>query len=403
MAVGLKAPARLHPVRGIRLAAMHCGIKADSAVKDLALVEIAADSCVAGVFTRSHFCAAPVLLCKQHLETTPASRYLLINSGNANAATGQQGLDNAQACCAAVAAAGEVDATEVLPFSTGVIAEQLALEPIVKAVPELVSRLDSDAWLETAEAIMTTDTLPKGVSRKLDINGEIVTITGIAKGSGMIKPDMATMLTYVATDARIAQAELDEMLDLLVATSFNCITVDGDTSTNDSCLLIATGASGVSVGRAHAEFYEALTQLFEELAQAVIRDAEGATKFVEISVEGAVSETDARLMGFTIAESPLVKTALFASDPNWGRFIMAIGRSPVEHIEIDRIDLYLGPVRLLHQGLPDPDYREALGQAEMSREEISIRVNLNLGRASARIWTSDLSYDYVKINAEYRS
>ena len=344
MAVGLQAPARLHPVGGIRLGAMHCGIKADREVKDLALVEIAAGASVAGVFTRSHFCAAPVLLCKARLEAGSAARYLLINSGNANAATGDQGLENARSCCAAVAAAGGVEAREVLPFSTGVIAEQLAVEPIVEAVPGLVSRLDADAWLEAAEAIMTTDTLPKGVSRQLEIGGETVTITGIAKGSGMIKPDMATMLTYVATDARIARQELDEMLDLLVATSFNCITVDGDTSTNDSCLLIATGASGVDVDRAHAEFYGALTELFEELAQAVIRDAEGATKFVEISVEGAVSETDARVMGFTIAESPLVKTALFASDPNWGRFIMAIGRSPVEHIETDRIDLYLGPV-----------------------------------------------------------
>jgi glutamate N-acetyltransferase/amino-acid N-acetyltransferase len=214
---------------------------------------------------------------------------------------------------------------------------------------------------------------------------------------------MATMLTYVATDARVAPQELTEMLDLLVASSFNCITVDGDTSTNDSCVLIATGAAGVDVDRNHGEFFAALKSLFEQLAQAIIRDAEGATKFVEIIIEGAASETDARCMGFTIAESPLVKTALFASDPNWGRFIMAIGRSPVESIDIDRIDLYLGPVRLLHQGLPDPDYQESLGQAEMSREEISIRVNLNLGAARARIWTSDLSYEYVKINAEYRS
>ena len=403
MAVGLKAPARLYPVQGLRLGAIHCGIKAGSKVKDLALMEIQPASSVAAVFTKSHFCAAPVTLCKQHLAQQPSARYLLVNSGNANAATGQQGLDNARACCAAVAAAGNVTVEDVLPFSTGVIAEQLAVEPIVRAIPDLVDILDADGWLATAEAIMTTDTMPKAISVQLSIDNQLVTITGIAKGSGMIKPDMATMLSYVATDARIESQELSGMLDLLVASSFNCITVDGDTSTNDSCVLIATGATGVNVDRNHGAFFTALKELFEQLAQAIIRDAEGATKFVEISIEGAASITDARCMAFTIAESPLVKTALFASDPNWGRLIMAIGRSPVESIDIDRIDLYLGSVRLLHQGLPDPDYREALGQAEMSREEISIRVNLNLGDASARIWTSDLSYEYVKINAEYRS
>ena len=403
MAVGLKAPARLYPVQGLRLGAIHCGIKAGSKVKDLALMEIQPGSSVAAVFTKSHFCAAPVTLCKQHLAQRPSVRYLLVNSGNANAATGQQGLDNARACCAAVAAAGNVTVEDVLPFSTGVIAEQLALDPIVRAIPDLVDILDADGWLATAEAIMTTDTMPKAISVQLSIDNQLVTITGIAKGSGMIKPDMATMLSYVATDARIEPQELSGMLDLLVASSFNCITVDGDTSTNDSCVLIATGATGVDIDRNHGAFFTALKELFEQLAQAIIRDAEGATKFVEISIEGAASITDARCMAFTIAESPLVKTALFASDPNLGRLIMAIGRSPVESIDIDRIDLYLGSVRLLHQGLPDPDYREAYGQSEMSREEISIRVNLNLGDASARIWTSDLSYEYVKINAEYRS
>ena len=283
------------------------------------------------------------------------------------------------------------------------IAEQLPTEPIIGAIPDLLAGLDANAWLAAAEAIMTTDTVPKAVSVQLQIDDRLVSITGIAKGSGMIKPDMATMLAYVATDAAIEQRELAAMLQQLVASSFNCITVDGDTSTNDSCVLIATGAAGVEVDRSHSQFYGALQQLFEKLAQAIIRDAEGATKFVEIRVEGAASEADARRMAFTIAESPLVKTALFASDPNWGRFIMAIGRSPVEHIDIDRIDLYLGPVRLLHRGLPDPEYSEALGQEQMSREEITISVNLNLGDGGARIWTSDLSYDYVKINAEYRS
>ncbi|MCP4472936.1 MAG: bifunctional glutamate N-acetyltransferase/amino-acid acetyltransferase ArgJ [Gammaproteobacteria bacterium] len=403
MAVGLKAPDHLYPVKGVRLSAVHSGIKADSKVKDLALIEIQAGSSVAAVFTQSHFCAAPVSLCRQHLAQKPASRFLLINSGNANAATGEAGLETARLCCQAVADAAGVSAEEVLPFSTGVIAEQLQPEPVLQAVAGLVEDLDANGWLATAEAIMTTDTLPKAVSVQLCVNNRPVSITGIAKGSGMIKPNMATMLTYITTDAGIPRQALAHLLDGLVATSFNSITVDGDTSTNDSCVLVATGASGVEIEDGDTEFHAALQQVFEKLAQAIIRDAEGATKFVEISVEGAASVADARSIGFTIAESPLVKTALFASDPNWGRFIMAIGRSPLEQIDTDRIDLYLGSVRLLHRGLPDPGYRESLGQDEMSRDEISIRVNLNLGDASARIWTSDLSYEYVKINAEYRS
>ena len=403
MAVGLKAPDKLHTVQGVRLSAVHSGIKQDSKVKDLALIEVQAGSSVAAVFTQSHFCAAPVSLCRQHLAQKPGSRFLLINSGNANAATGEAGLETARVCCQSVADAAGVCAEEVLPFSTGVIAEQLQPEPILQAVPGLVQDLDADAWLAAAEAIMTTDTLPKAVSVQLRVNDRPVTITGIAKGSGMIKPNMATMLTYITTDAGIPQQQLDGLLERLVAGSFNSITVDGDTSTNDSCVLVATGASGVDIDDDDSDFHAALRQVFEELAQAIIRDAEGATKFVEISVGGAASVADARSVAFTIAESPLVKTALFASDPNWGRFIMAIGRSPLSRVETDRIDLHLGSVRLLHQGLPDPEYRESLGQSEMSREEISIRVNLNLGDASARIWTSDLSYEYVKINAEYRS
>jgi glutamate N-acetyltransferase/amino-acid N-acetyltransferase len=403
MAVRLRAPDKLHPVQGVRLSAVHSGIKQDSEIKDLALIEIQAGSSVAAVFTQSHFCAAPVKLCRQHLAQKPGARFLLINSGNANAATGEAGLETALLCCQAVADAAGVCADEVLPFSTGVIAEQLPSEPILRAVPGLVEALDANGWLAAAEAIMTTDTLPKAVSVQLSVENKPVTITGIAKGSGMIKPNMATMLTYITTDAGIPQQQLTAMLDSLVACSFNSITVDGDTSTNDSCVLVATGASGVEIENGDSEFHGALQRVFEELAQAVIRDAEGATKFVEISVEGAASTTDARSLAFTIAESPLVKTALFASDPNWGRFIMAIGRSPLSRIDTDRVDLFLGQVRLLHQGLPDPDYRESLGQSEMAREEISIRVNLNLGDASARIWTSDLSYEYVKINAEYRS
>ena len=401
MAVGLKPPGRLPVVHGVRLAATYCGLKNDPQIKDLTLIEIAPGSSVAGVFTRSHFCAAPVRICRQHLSKQQGTRFLLINSGNANAATGDQGMQAALDCCAAVAETATVKVAEVLPFSTGVIAEALPSGRIIQAIPGLIDSLSDDNWLGAAEGIMTTDTLPKACSRQIEINGKMVTINGIAKGSGMIKPDMATMLAYVATDARIDSDRIQGLLDRAVAASFNSITVDGDTSTNDSCMLVATGASGVDGYT--KEFEAILTDLFTELAQSIIRDAEGATKFIQIEVEGAVDQDDARSIAFTIAESPLVKTALFASDPNWGRFIMAIGRSPVKRIETERIDLFLGNTRLLHQGLPDPDYLEDRGQAEMSSEEICIRVNLNLGDAVSRVWTSDLSYEYVKINAEYRS
>jgi len=403
MAVGLKAPGKLFAVEGIRLTAMHCGIKRNSTTPDLTLLELAEGSRLAAVFTQSHFSAAPVQLCRQHLSTPAQPRYLLINSGNANAGTGEGGIRAAIECCDAVAAAAGLSREQVLPFSTGVIAEALPVSPIAAAIPALFDGLGKDRWLQAAQGIMTTDTLPKAVSTQLSINGRTVSITGMAKGSGMIKPNMATLLAFVATDAEISQPELDRLLAQMVATSFNSITVDGDTSTNDSCVLIATGASGAAVDAQHDAFREALRGVFEKLAQAIIRDAEGATKFVEIRVEGAVDEADARSLGFTIAESPLVKTALFASDPNWGRFIMAIGRAPLSKIDPQLVDLYLGQVPLLRHGLPDADYREEKGAAEMAREEIQIRVNLNLGAAAACIWTSDFSYDYVRINAEYRS
>ena len=402
MPVGLQPPAELLPVAGIRLAATHCGIKPDAVRKDLTLIEVADGASVAGVFTQSHFAAAPVEICRRHLASAAGVRYLLINSGNANAATGDTGLANALDCCRAVAESAGVSRESVLPFSTGVIAETLPVAPILSAIPGLFEDLDESAWLAAAEGIMTTDTLPKVVSRRIELEGRAVTISGMAKGSGMIKPDMATMLAYVATDAVVDPAVIDDLLHDMVDASFNSITVDGDTSTNDSCLLIATGESGVSAA-SHPDFADGLRAVFCELAQAIIRDAEGATKFVEIEVNGAASHADARAIAFTIAESPLVKTALFASDPNWGRLIMAIGRAPVERIETERLDLYLGAVRLLQAGLPDPDYREELGQGVMDDDEIDIRVEMNLGSHSARIWTSDLSYDYVKINAEYRS
>jgi glutamate N-acetyltransferase/amino-acid N-acetyltransferase len=403
MAVGLKAPATLYPVKGIRLSAAHSGIKQDSAVLDLVLIEIAEASSVAAVFTRNRFSAAPITVARQHLQEGPATRFLLINSGNANAGTGNDGIDAANKTCAAVAQVAKVDPVAVLPFSTGVIAVDLPYEKITAAIPILHESLHANNWLQAATGIMTTDTLPKAFSKQLRIDDQLISITGISKGSGMIKPDMATMLSYVTTDAAIDQDELQALLVKLVEGSFNSITVDGDTSTNDACVLIATGASGVRLSGQHGDFVTALTEVFEQLAQAIIRDGEGATKFVTIEVEQALSKDDAREIAYCIAHSPLVKTALFASDPNWGRILAAIGRARVDQLDIENIDLYLGAVCLLKNGLPDPAYTEALGQVAMEGENITIRVNLNQGVDNARIWTTDLSYDYVKINAEYRS
>jgi glutamate N-acetyltransferase/amino-acid N-acetyltransferase len=403
MAVGLKSPAQLHPVKGIRLSATHCGIKQDPDRKDLTMIEISTGASVVAVFTRNRFCAAPVTVAREHLAVNPGARYLLINSGNANAGTGNPGIEAARASCLALADTAQVEASAVLPFSTGVIATPLPCENIIRSIPGLHAALSTDNWLQAAEGIMTTDTLPKAFSRQLVIDDQAVSITGIAKGSGMIRPDMATMLSYVATDAAIAVEELQLLLTELVARSFNSITVDGDTSTNDACILIATGASGVSISRSNAEFVGALTEIFEQLAQAIVRDGEGATKFVVVDVQKARSLSDAREVAYCIAHSPLVKTALFAADPNWGRILAAVGRAQIDHLDIDRVDLYLGDTCLLRQGLPDSGYTEAQGKKAMAGEEVHIRVCLNQGNADARIWTSDLSYEYVKINAEYRS
>ena len=403
MAVGLEAPQSLKPVAGVRLSAVEAGIRYRNRT-DLVMMELAPGTAVAAVFTRNAFRAAPVLVAEQHLASA-SPRYLLINSGNANAGTGQPGLEAARASCTAVAAATGCNSAEVLPFSTGVIGELLPVERIESALPSAVQALADDAWLAAARGIMTTDTLPKGVSRTVPIGDGEITITGIAKGSGMIHPDMATMLAYVATDAVLPADVLQQSLKLAVDRSFNAVTVDGDTSTNDACVLAATGASGVSVGEGTAldVFQAALDEVCMLLAQAIIRDGEGATKFVTIDVVGAVSEEEARRVGFTVAHSPLVKTALFASDPNWGRILAAVGRAGVEDLDVGRIDIYLDDVRIVQGGGRDAAYTEAQGQAVMEREEIAIRVELNRGEACARIWTSDLSHEYVRINAEYRS
>lgn len=403
MAVGLKAPGKLLPISGVRLSATHSGIKSDPDIKDLVLVEIDDKANLSAIFTTNKFCAAPVVVAKKHLSEQGSARYLLINSGNANAGTGEQGYQDAVTCCRAVAKQGSSLAERVLPFSTGVIAAQLPPEKICRAIPTLFDSLDEENWLEAAEGIMTTDTLPKAISEQVSISGETVTITGIAKGSGMIKPDMATMLSYIATDAIIEKPFLDYLLKQTVDCSFNSITVDGDTSTNDACVFIATGHSDVLITAECDSFILALKRVFLHLAQSIIRDAEGATKFVEIEVKNALSISDAREIGYTIAHSPLVKTALFASDPNWGRILAAVGRAKVDTLDVTNLDLYLGEICLLKNGLPDVSYHEALGQFEMKKEEIKITVDLKQGESNASIWTSDLSYEYVKINAEYRS
>lgn len=404
MAVNLLEPEVLTPIEGIRCASIAAGIKASGA-EDMVLFEIAPGSSVSAVFTRNAFCAAPVHIAKQHLQkNTPA--YLLINSGNANAGTGQQGMDDALQSCQLVAQQACCDASQVLPFSTGVIGENLPMEKFSSAIPELYKKLDKKNWLAAAHGILTTDTKIKAISKSLQIEGRSINITGIAKGSGMIRPNMATMLAYIATDANVPQALLDRCLQDAVKVSFNAITVDGDTSTNDACVLMASGQSGLAVMEdntvAYRQFSQAITEVLQFLAQAIIRDGEGATKFVEVHVSHAQTEAEARQVAYTLAHSPLVKTALFASDPNWGRILAAVGRSGVA-MDIDAIEIYLDDVCIVKDGGRAQSYTEEQGQAAISKDEITIHINLKNGSESAQVWTCDLSYDYVKINAEYRS
>jgi glutamate N-acetyltransferase/amino-acid N-acetyltransferase len=399
MAVGLKPAEGLLPVVGVRLASCAAGIRYQGR-DDLVLMALDEGCEVAAVFTQNRFCAAPITLAKRHLKKMPP-RFLLINSGNANAGTGEAGLMAAIDCCQAVSEQME----DVLPFSTGIIGEQLPVERIVTCLPMLKKALEADGWLSAAQAIMTTDTLPKGVSKQLDIDGKTVTITGIVKGAGMIRPDMATMLAFVATDAGIPQATLRSWLSEFVADSFNSITVDGDTSTNDACVLIATHKSGIVVKHDNDQttLKSALKDVFSQLAQSLIRDAEGASKFVCIKVRQATSQEEARAVAYTIAHSPLVKTALFASDPNWGRILAAVGRAPLSELDLDKVDILLGELAVIRAGQPDRGYTESGGKAVMEQEEISITVLLGRGQQSARVWTSDLSHGYVSINADYRS
>lgn len=401
MAVG-EASTDFSPVPGVRLASIPCGIKAQDTL-DLVLFEFAVGSVTAGVFTQSQFAAAPVLLAREHLANRQ-SRHFLINSGNANAATGEEGLQDASACCQALSQRTGSLPEEVLPFSTGVIGERLQVANITEGLPDLVSGLDEANWLEAAHGIMTTDTRPKIASRQFKLGDAIMTITGIAKGAGMIQPNMATMLAYVATDALCDQQQLQDYLQRASDQSFNRITVDSDTSTNDSCMLTATGVSGVDVsgGDDGEMFYMQLVSLMQELAHGIVRDAEGATKFVEVAVEGGESEADCLQIAYAIANSPLMKTALFASDANWGRIVMAIGKAGVI-LDVNKIDVFLDDACLMKAGGKNPEYTEEAGAAVMKQEEITITVKLNAGEAQERVWTSDLSHEYVSINADYRT
>jgi len=403
MAVGLKAPGTLLPVAGVKLGAVEAGIRYQGR-PDLVLMELDEGSSCAAVFTQNKCCAAPVTLAKEHLQTA-AARALLINSGNANAVTGEVGMQNAVDSCAAVAGRLGVDTDQILPFSTGVIGEQLNMSAMLNGIDRVSAQMAEDNWLVAAEAIMTTDTLAKAVSRQVAIGGTTITITGMAKGSGMMCPNMATLLAYVATDAAISPSVLEKFLKKGADASFNSITVDGDTSTNDALVLMATGKSGVELESTDTkeQFYHELEAVLIELATAIVRDAEGATKFVTVDVLNAASEHDATAVAYTIAHSPLVKTALFASDPNWGRILMALGKSPIDVLDMALVDIQIGEVSLIEKGQPAPSYTEERGQSVFARDEITITIDLNAGNAHTRIWTSDLSHDYVSINADYRS
>jgi len=390
-------PESLHLVPGVRLGVAMAGVR-KAGRKDLLVMRLAEGSQAAGVFTRNRFCAAPVLLARRHLKNPV--RALVVNTGNANAGTGEEGLRRALSVCESVAKEVGCKGTQILPFSTGVIMEQL---PVQKLTAGLAALGDAD-WLDAAEAIMTTDTVPKAVSRRVRLSGGDTTVTGIAKGAGMIRPDMATMLAFVATDAQVKRSDLQRMTKQAAERSFNAITIDGDTSTNDAFVCLATGQGPVArSGKDLKALGAALTEVAQHLAQAIIRDGEGATKFVTVRVERGRSEAECRKVAYAIAHSPLVKTAFFASDPNLGRILAAIGNAGVAGLRADRVDLYLDDVLVAQRGGRFRGYREEQGVAAMKKAEFLVRTVLHRGRAAATIWTCDLSFDYVKINAEYRT
>ncbi len=412
MAVNSPLPvaASLRPVAGIELGHAEAGVRKPDR-KDVLVMKLAPTANVAGVFTTNRFCAAPVQVCKAHLEGLHISgapiRALVVNTGNANAGTGESGLAAANAVCSALAELLACELAQVLPFSTGVILEPLPVDRVIAGLPQALANLQADNWLRAAETIMTTDTQPKAASRTVVINGETITLTGISKGAGMIKPNMATMLGFLATDAGVSQSVLEHLVKQAADRSFNCITIDGDTSTNDAFMLIATGAAALKIGEIDSPEYAALadavTDLARELAQMIVRDGEGATKFITITVEDGASVEECRKIAYSIGHSPLVKTAFYASDPNLGRILAAIGYAGVDDLDVSKLNLYLDDVHVARNGGRNPGYREQDGQRVMRQSEILVRVNLARGDASATIWTCDLSHDYVTINADYRS
>ncbi len=406
----LPIPAKLKPVAGVQLGHAEAGIKKPGR-KDLLVFKLAPTATVAGVFTTNRFCAAPVQLAKAHLAAAAASgkpvTALVINTGNANAGTGEAGLANANATCEALASQLGCEATQILPFSTGVILEPLPVERLVAGLPQAIANLTEDNWFNAAEAIMTTDTQPKAASRTVTIGGKKVVLTGISKGAGMIKPNMATMLGFIACDAKVPQKLLDKLVKEAANASFNCITIDGDTSTNDSFMLIATGAGELEVTSMLSDEYDALqaavTWLAQDLAQMIVRDGEGATKFITVRVEDGRDVKECRKVAYAIGHSPLVKTAFFASDPNLGRILAAVGYAGIDDLDVSKLDLHLDDVWVAKAGGRNPDYKEEDGQRVMKQSEIKVTVKLGRGGAAATIWTCDLSHDYVSINADYRS
>jgi glutamate N-acetyltransferase/amino-acid N-acetyltransferase len=402
MATGSAEFAQMHQVAGFKLGTTSAGIKTPGR-PDLVVMEIAPGSSVAGLFTQNAFCAAPVQVARQHLSSA-SPRYMLTNTGNANAGTGEPGIADALQSCEVLAKTAGVNSNQVLPFSTGVIGEPLPMQKLLAGIPDALNNLSEQGWVEAATGILTTDTRPKGASLQYAAGDTQITITGISKGSGMIKPNMATMLGYVATDAALDSELLHRALRLANEKSFNRITVDSDTSTNDSIMLVATGASGLTIDETlFDQFVEQLTKVFIELAQAIIRDGEGASKFVAVTVDGASDGPEALRVAYTIAESPLVKTALAASDPNWGRILAAIGRAGVAELDVNLVQLRLNGVLIAEQGARADSYSEEAGQQAMAPEDIEIQVTLNRGQATETVWTTDLTYEYVRINAEYRT
>lgn len=406
MAVGDVKWPQMHPVDGVRLGATAANIKYQDR-NDVVLISVEEGSAVSAVFTQNAFCAAPVILGREHV-AHGGVRYLIVNSGNANACTGERGLRDANQVCQAVADLGGALSRQVLPFSTGVIGEFLPSDKIIAALPDAQSALGLDGWQAAARAIMTTDTVPKGASQQFEYDAEQITVTGIAKGAGMIRPDMATMLAFVATDAVVSQTVLDHLVKRAADRSFNRISVDGDTSTNDACVLIASGQAGLPMITAAAgDLYEklelAVTNVMQALAQSIIRDAEGATKFVTVEVRGGASAKECLRVAYSIAHSPLVKTAMFAADANWGRIVCAIGNARVSNLEIAKVKMWLDDVLVVDGGARASSYEESLGASVVAKPEFTIRVDLARGAFEEVVWTSDLSHEYVNINAEYRT